>query len=182
MQSGTPHNLRTTIERAVESRLMADVPVCCLLSGGLDSSIVASLAAQSRKLDTFTLSVESKQNRPQFNEASLARKTARAIGTYHHEIELDEKNALYEIENLFSKILDEPIADPASLLNNYLFKEISPSFRVCLSGDGADEVFGGYRRHQGHLLSQLPLLQNSISKKLSVRWENCCQTNAHHHS
>ena len=69
------------------------------------------LAAQSRKLDTFTLSVESKQNRPQFNEASLARKTARAIGTYHHEIELDEKNALYEIENLFQKILDEPIVD-----------------------------------------------------------------------
>ena len=56
MQSGTPHNLRTTIERAVESRLMADVPVCCLLSGGLDSSIVASLGstvAQARYIHTF---------------------------------------------------------------------------------------------------------------------------------
>ncbi len=162
----TPQNLRAIIERAVETRLMADVPICCLLSGGLDSSIVASLASQMRKLDTFTLSVESKQNRNQFNEAFLARQTAKVIGSHHHQIELDQKTALDGVDILFSKTLDEPIADPASLLNNYLFSKISPAFRVCLTGDGADEVFGGYRRHQGHLLSQLPFFQNSVSKNI----------------
>jgi asparagine synthase (glutamine-hydrolysing) len=160
----TAEALKTSIEKAVEARLSADVPVSCLLSGGIDSSIVATIAARKTKLDSFTLAIGSQKNRKQFDESSVARKTAAIIGTNHHEIRLDESALLDVINPLFETILDEPLADPAAILNHHIFSKVSEGHKVCLTGDGADELFGGYRRHRGHVIAQSALLNNHLSR------------------
>ncbi len=163
-QHTSPAALKQHIIAAVEKRLEADVPVSCLLSGGLDSSIVASIAARSVKLDTFTLSIDGNGNDFQFNEADIAAKTAQALNTNHHAVTLTENDALNSMTGLFTRVFDEPFADPASILNHLIFGELSKKSKVCLTGDGADELFGGYRRHQGHLLAHHPLANNAITR------------------
>jgi asparagine synthase (glutamine-hydrolysing) len=163
----TKQTIKSSIERAVDARLTADVPVSCLLSGGIDSSIVAMIAARKQKLDSFTLAISSHKNSQQFDESAIARKTANIIGSNHHEIRLDEDAILDVITPLFATILDEPLADPAAILNHHIFSKVSQSYKVCLTGDGADELFGGYRRHRGHVISQSPLLNNPITKPLA---------------
>ena len=169
-QKGTPatqKTLKASIEQAVEIRLTSDVPISCLLSGGIDSTIVATIAAQKIKLDSFTLAINSAKNRLQFDESSIARKTAAIIGTNHHEISLNETAVLDIINPLFETILDEPLADPAVILNHHIFSKVSESHKVCLTGDGADELFGGYRRHRGHIISQSALLNNFLSRPIA---------------
>ena len=163
----TEETIKTSIERAVEARLTADVPVSCLLSGGIDSSIVAMIAARKQKLDSFTLAISSRKNNQQFDESAIAQKTSAIIGSNHHEIRLDEDAILDVITPLFTTILDEPLADPAAILNHHIFSKVSQSYKVCLTGDGADELFGGYRRHRGHVISQSPLLNNPITRPLA---------------
>ncbi len=162
--AATPEGLKQHIIAAVQKRLEADVPVSCLLSGGLDSSIVATIAAQYVKLDTFTLSIDGNGNDLQFNEGDIAAKTSMALSTNHHAITLTETDALNSMTGLFNRVFDEPFADPASILNHLIFSELSKQSKVCLTGDGADELFGGYRRHQGHLMAQHPLSNNAFVK------------------
>ena len=162
----TDENLKFSIEKAVSSRLVADVPVSCLLSGGIDSTIISTIASRSVKLNTFTLAIESKRNTAQFNESAIAHQTAKIIKSDHHEIMLNERAIADSMEHLFEQVFDEPIADPAAALNHQIFRKVSSMSKVCLTGDGADEVFGGYRRHQGQLLSNHIFFNNKITKFL----------------
>ena len=73
-------NLKLSIEEAVNSRLVADVPISCLLSGGIDSTVIATIASRSVRLNTFTLAIESKKNKSQFDESLIARQTAKNFG------------------------------------------------------------------------------------------------------
>lgn len=163
----SPEDLKQSIINAVEKRLEADVPVSTLLSGGLDSTIVTTIASRFVKLDSFTLAIKSAGNNLQFDESSIATQTAKALGTTHHTIMMTEDDALQSMDGLFSTVFDEPFADPASVLNHLIFSQLSKQSKVCLTGDGADELFGGYRRHQGHLMAQHPMANNPIMRMLA---------------
>ena len=165
--SASPEVMKSFIIESVEKRLEADVPVSSLLSGGIDSTIVTTIASRMVKLDSFTLAIDGGSNNLQFNEADIAAKTAAALGTNHHTVTLTEDDALSSMDGLFSRVFDEPFADPASVLNHLIFKKLSECSKVCLTGDGADELFGGYRRHQGHLMALHPLANNIFMRSFA---------------
>ena len=133
--------LRNRIDDAVAARLVhADVPVGVFLSGGLDSSLVAALAARhTTKLETFSIGF----GEPSFDESPWARSVARHIGSRHHELICNE-GALLDVVPLLGAHLSEPCADhsvvPTFLLSRFARERVN----VALGGDGGDELFGGY--------------------------------------
>jgi asparagine synthase (glutamine-hydrolysing) len=139
--------LRDSLDHAVSDRLISDVPIACFLSGGIDSAIIASIASKHGSIDTFTASFDDSF----LDESELARKTARFLGTNHHEIRLKNNDQLTVIDQLFSSALDEPFGDSSALPSLFVSKAIKNQATVALSGDGADELFGGYLKYQGEL-------------------------------
>jgi asparagine synthase (glutamine-hydrolysing) len=138
--------------RSVEQQLVADVPVGVFLSGGLDSSSVATLAAQryGRKIMTFSMGSAD----PSFDESSHARAVARAIGSEHVEEVLGETNVL-EVTDVALDRLDEPLADPSYLPTFLLSRLAASRVKVVLGGDGGDELFAGYPTYKAHLAARL---------------------------
>jgi asparagine synthase (glutamine-hydrolysing) len=147
--AGSPADLRQVIEDSVVAHLVADVPVSSFLSGGLDSSIVTVLAHQAdAAIDAYTITFRPEDQRLEAmpDDAVYARKVAARYGIDLHEIEISP-----DIVNLLPRIvdvLDEPIGDPAAI-NTLLMCEAARErgVKVILSGMGADELFGGYRKH-----------------------------------
>jgi asparagine synthase (glutamine-hydrolysing) len=132
--------LAESIENAVTSRLVSDVPIGILLSGGLDSSIVAAIAAQHHpQIDTFSMGFNSKAH----DESIYAKQVSQFIGSKHHHFMFDENNFLELIPQV-AAALDEPIGDQAMLPLYWLCKEARQHVKVVLSGEGADEIFAGY--------------------------------------
>ena len=132
--------LAALVENAVASRLVADVPVGVFLSGGLDSSIVAAIAAHHRPgVLTFSMGFASAQH----DESEHARELAGAIGSRHHHFQFDETSFATLLPQV-AAALDEPIGDQALLPVYWLSREARRSATVVLSGEGADEVFAGY--------------------------------------
>jgi len=145
--------VRHSVIEAVEDRLVADVPVACFLSGGIDSAIIASAARQSRKIDSFTVGLEMGDGSQWlFDEREDARETAMFLDTKHHETVIRPNEALEQIDRLFCTALDEPFGDASALPSMMVASAMRQQATVALSGDGADEVFGGYRKYQGELL------------------------------
>lgn len=134
------------LEESVRMRLMADVPVGALLSGGLDSSLVAALMARNMTRPVQTFSVGFAGAGPR-NELADARRVASALGAEHHELELPLSDPGLEIEDVVWS-LDEPLADLSALGLLALSRLASRHVAVALSGQGADELFGGYARHR----------------------------------
>src|SRR5690606_6932252 len=151
--AATSTELESLLTAAVLDQAVADVGVGVFLSGGIDSTLVAALLQKSshRKISTYTIAFDS----PQYNEAPFAKDIARHLGTDHVEIPVAIDECMGVIETL-SDLLDEPFAD-ASLIPSYLVcREARKHVTVCLSGDGGDELFGGYNRYiQGASLSRL---------------------------
>jgi asparagine synthase (glutamine-hydrolysing) len=138
-------NLRATLEEAVRSRLVSDVPLGVFLSGGLDSSAVAALAARHGALDTFSIGFDE----PSFDESAHARLVARHIGSRHHERVLRADDMPDLVPGL-GALLDEPLGDASILPTAALSAFARESVTVALGGDGGDELFAGYPMHQGH--------------------------------
>jgi len=139
--------LEHRLAEAVRIRLIADVPLGALLSGGTDSSTVVALMAQatSRPVKTFSIGFQ----HAGFNEAPFARQVAERFGTEHHELILDPE-IVKTVETL-SRSLEEPFGD-SSMLPTYFVSQLARQHvTVALSGDGGDEVFAGYERYQTHL-------------------------------
>lgn len=136
--------LREKVEFAVVSQLEADVPIGTFLSGGVDSSIVSAIAAQHKDvLHTFSVSFG---DQAAFDESHYALKVAQHIHSKHHVIRLHEE----DFKDNFTAILDsfdEPFADSSAIAMWFLSKETALHLKVALSGDGADELLGGYNKH-----------------------------------
>lgn len=140
--------LREILDRAVRRRLVADVPVGLFVSGGIDSGLVAALAARAnRQLECFTIGFDE----PSFDESRYALQIARSFGVPHHIKIFQAQDMLATIERL-PDILDEPLADPSILPLYLLSRFASEKMKVVLSGDGGDELFAGYQTYQAHKL------------------------------
>lgn len=134
------HELVTRFDRALARRLMSDVPIGLLLSGGFDSALVgASLASTGLVPPSFSVSVDD----PDHDEGKQARATARALGLLHHERSFGVEDFRSAVPAALS-YLDEPLADPSLLAVHALSELAAEHVKVVLGGDGADELFGGY--------------------------------------
>jgi asparagine synthase (glutamine-hydrolysing) len=160
--AGPVPDLREVIESSISAHLVADVPVATFLSGGLDSSIITALAVrQNPVLEAYTIAFRGTDQRLEAmpDDAVYARRLAAHLGIKLNEIELEpDVNVLLP---QMVRSLDEPIGDPAAI-NTLLMCEAARSSgaKVLLSGMGADELFGGYRKHLACLMAaryrQLP--------------------------
>lgn len=141
--------LRRRVDAAVADRLVADVPVGAFLSGGIDSAIItAAMAARGIRPRTFTVGFAGASD--YYEERPAARAVAEHLGTDHTDIELDPATALAAVPEVLAAT-DEPFADSSALPTWLLARETRAHVTVALSGDGADELFGGYRKHRGEL-------------------------------
>ncbi len=141
---------RARIRDSVRAHLVSDVPVGVLLSGGVDSGLLAALAAQesSESLRTFSIGFEESS----FDELGEARRVAERYATDHHELVLRPDAAL--LLPALAEAFDEPFAD-SSALPTYLVSELaSRHVKVALSGEGGDELFGGYYTYAADLLAE----------------------------
>jgi asparagine synthase (glutamine-hydrolysing) len=141
--------VRVRLGEAVRQRLVADVPLGILLSGGVDSSAIASLACEvgTNKIKTFSIGFEEKS----FDESSHARDVARYLGTEHHERRFTEREMLDVVPEI-PRLLDEPLGD-ASLIPTFLLSRFTRGeVTVALGGDGGDELFAGYPTYSAHQL------------------------------
>src|SRR5437763_1272664 len=143
-----PAVLRTALLHAVERELMSDVPVGVFTSGGLDSSLLAAAAARvmaGERIHTYSV----KFVEPGYDESGYAEAVTHSIRTIHHVVTADGP-ALERAFDVVTRSLAEPMGDPAILPTFLLAEAAREHVKVVLSGEGADELFGGYPTYLGH--------------------------------
>lgn len=151
------------LDQAVRTRLVADVPVGVFLSGGVDSGLVAALAARAApQLECFTIGFDE----PSFDESGRAAQVAHYLGIKQHIQVFHARDMLRLIPKLPS-IFDEPVADPSVVPLYLLSRFAAEKVKVVLSGDGGDELFAGYQTYQAHkLVTYFDLLPEFIKSAL----------------
>ena len=148
-----------SFDDAVKKRLVSDVNLGIFLSGGIDSSlIVASLAKQGYSLPCFTMGYADASD--YYEERPQAKRLANHFGMKHYSFEINQKDILKSIPDIINSS-DEPFADTSAIPFYMLSKNVGSNVKVVLSGDGGDEVFGGYRKH---IAEKWFFLQNIIPK------------------
>ena len=146
---------------AVRMRMISDVPIGCFLSGGLDSSMLSAIMAEqsNQTIKTFNISFSSGK----YDESPYARIVAEHIGSHHteHRLEMNAVSTLYELIDNY----DEPFADSSMIPTYYVSKMAREQVTVALSGDGGDELFGGYNWYsQIFQLQRLQRVLGPLSK------------------
>jgi asparagine synthase (glutamine-hydrolysing) len=134
------------LRRAVRRQLVADVPVGVFLSGGLDSSTLSTLvrAEKHGPVETFAVGFSGEGA---VSELPYAGKVARQLGTVHHELEMDARRVAQDLDAILGR-LDGPLGDATAIPTWYVSRLARESVTVALSGEGADELFGGYPRQR----------------------------------
>lgn len=158
--------LRLRLEDAVRSHLVSDVPVGAFLSGGLDSSVIVALMARNseRPVGTFSIGFTEKS----YNELPYAREIAERFGTQHHEFVVTPQ--VIDILDELIAAFDEPFADSSAIATFYLSRLARQHTKVVLSGDGGDEIFGGYVIYQADQLARwMRRLPRFLTANLLVR-------------
>ncbi len=159
----TDHILQQAVINRIHS---SDLEVGCFLSGGIDSGIVTAMAAQHQKLKTFTVSFPGA-----YDEAPLAKMVADRYATDHTEIRISFDHLKNDVENIIMNY-GEPFFDSSAIPSYYVSREAKKHLTVILNGDGADELFGGYRRYvpfaKYDFLKQTPLLRKTAGMISSV--------------
>lgn len=145
---------RARLEETVRLRLMADVPLGMFLSGGVDSSAIAALIRRLRTgpLNTFSVGYDEEQ----YSELGYAAHVAKAIGTEHHEVRVGMTDFFDTLPRLIWHE-DEPIAWPSSVSLYYVSRLAASQVKVVLTGEGSDEIFGGYERYRWNLWNERAL-------------------------
>ena len=152
---------------AVARQLVSDVPLGAFLSGGVDSSVIAAAARQQGPLKTFSIGFDD----PRYDESEHAAAVARHLGTEHHVFHV-RPDAAADLPKL-ARAFGEPFADSSALPTHYLSRETRQHVKVALSGDGGDELFGGYDRYRALALSRrlrtwtTPIPWIAVSKMMS---------------
>ncbi|ODS31244.1 MAG: asparagine synthase [Candidatus Scalindua rubra] len=140
------------MEKAVLRRLISDVPLGAFLSGGIDSSIIVGLMARNSERSVKTFSIGYK-DLPFFDETKYSREVAKFNKTEHYEFKLSYKDILDSFPTVL-EMLDEPFADSSAIPTYAVSQETKRHVTVTLAGDGADELFAGYRIYQGEYLAK----------------------------
>jgi asparagine synthase (glutamine-hydrolysing) len=150
-QAEIVEELRGKLREAAISRLVSDVPLGVFLSGGVDSSTLVAVMSELTpgNVNSFSVAFPHKT----FNEEPYASRVARRFGTRHHVVNADDQ-ALREAFMFLAEHLDEPVADPAVIPTYLLSKFARSEIKVALSGEGSDELFGGYPTHIGARLAE----------------------------
>ncbi len=161
------------LEASVQRRLISDVPLGAFLSGGIDSSVVAGLAAKHKSnLHTFSIGFRDEKF---FDETNYARLVAKHFNTEHTVFSLTN-NDLYEHVNSILDYIDEPFADSSAINVFILSKETSKHSTVALSGDGADELLAGYNKHAAAYRAIHPGWKESLVASLLPLWKSFPQS------
>lgn len=160
-------DVRSVIEDSVEKHLDAEVPVGCFLSGGVDSTIVAGVASRLHPgIKTFSVGFDV----PGYSELQVAEKTAELFKTDHKSLVITQDMFINSLRDVVY-YMDDPVADPSAVGLYLLSKMASKDVTVALSGEGADELFGGYRVYNEFYslksVSNLPKLLKSPLNQLS---------------
>lgn len=163
------------LKQSVNLRLRSDVPIAILLSGGIDSSAIASIASENH--DNIHAITVGYKGIPACDERALAQRLAKEKGLIWHEIELDENDYINYFQEYINYI-DEPVCDLASIAQWGIYKKAKElGFTVLLSGNGGDEIFYGYPPHNQlgeniDTLEDIANLKRETKKYLKYFWEN----------
>jgi len=164
--SSIKNNLQTSLIKSIDSLMDADVSIGLFLSGGIDSSLIAAIAKKElgRDIDCFNASFEDSEH----DESEKAGTVANHLGLKLHKVSFSQKENIDEIIRISGKF-DEPISDPSQVPLYLLAKHARSYHKVCLSGDGADEIFAGYNRHiyAGRYIRLLRGIPTSLKKILT---------------
>ena len=156
----------TVLRAAVKRQMVADVPVGVFLSGGIDSSLVtAYMAEQSATVKSFSICFP---GNPEYDEGGHARLVSRHLGTEHHEVQIRPDDLIYAADVMVYHY-DEPFADAAGSLIYLVSKLARQHVKVALSGEGGDEMFGGYRRYSAERFARFYLGLPAPIRALAIR-------------
>lgn len=159
--------LEELLERSVQQRLVADVPLGAFLSGGIDSSVITALASRHvDKLNTFSIGY---RDEPFFDETSYAKLVADQFQTEHTVFSLTNRDLYSHLFDILD-YLDEPFADSSAIPVYILSQETRRKVTVALSGDGADEIFSGYNKHMAAWRTMHPGVAERMVKSFMPVW------------
>lgn len=161
-------NLRKVLEESVVKRLVSDVPIGAFLSGGIDSSVIVSLASKNtQSLNTFSIGYK---DEPMFDETKYAKLVADKFKTNHTAFQLTNDDLFNQLDQVLD-YTDEPFADSSGLAVNILSMNTKKKATVALSGDGADEIFSGYNKHMAEFIARSGGLKNKMVVAGKPIWE-----------
>lgn len=160
--------LHDAMRNAVTDRLVADVPLGSFLSGGVDSSVIATLAVEEAPgLQTFSIGYH---DEPMYDETRYAEAVANKIGSKHQVFKLKNNDLLAHFDQIVDYI-DEPFADSSAIAVYILSRETRKHVTVALSGDGADEIFSGYNKHEAEWRARQKGAMNTMVKAGAPLWK-----------
>lgn len=163
--------IQDALDNSVERQLVADVPVCIFLSGGIDSSAIAA-SVEKKKINTinsYTASFDFDQG---IDESEKSLFVSNHLGLNNHHLKIEGKDLISVIERL-AQAHDEPFADAANIPLYLMCKQLDPKIKVVLQGDGGDELFAGYIRYQilcyEKIFKLFPTMGIKILRQLGIR-------------